>query len=77
VGGVGVGHDASEVRIPLGIAAAVALAAGLSAPAHAAPTAVERQSATSLNFASPASATSLNIALPGEDLALNFARKAG
>ena len=47
--------------------AAVLLAAlAVSAPAQAAPTAVERPSATSLNFT-----------LPSDELQFNFARKAG
>ena len=59
------------------VATAVAVALVVSAPSQAAPTAVERTSATSFNYALPADATSLNFTLPGDSTALNFARKAG
>ena len=64
------------IRIPLGAAAAVAVALAASAPAQAAPTAVERTSATSLNYTLPAE-TSFNYTLPGDDVGFHFVRKAG
>ena len=54
------------IRIALGAAAAVAVALAASASAQAAPTAVERTSATSLNYT-----------LPGDDVGFHFVRKAG
>jgi hypothetical protein len=62
------------IRIPLGVAVAAALVAS---PAQAAPTAVERPSATAFNYTMPGADTALNYTLPGDDVAFHFVRKAG
>lgn len=62
-------------RIPLGVAVVAALVA--SAPAQAAPTAVERPSATAFNYTMPGADTAFNYTLPGDDVAFHFVRKAG
>jgi hypothetical protein len=65
------------IRTPLGIATAVAIALVASAPAQAAPTAVEQTSATSFNYALPGAEKAFNYTLPGDDVGFHFVRKAG
>jgi hypothetical protein len=55
-------------------AVALLAAVAVTAPADAAPTAVER---STLNVAYAGDAVGLNFAQPGDDLAFHFVRKAG